>query len=154
MSIPIEKLVSDLGQSLQRANKLVETASVDMFFQAGYKISPTSTAEKTSYTPITYEVAFPETAAAGCTNGVSVTECKKLSIPITALLNNTSMRIESAEITMKFTLEETEDGVAAVLHSDKTDNPYALSQMTVKFSNTPPSEAVARITEQQLRGKI
>jgi hypothetical protein len=154
MSIPIEKLVSDLGQSLQRANKLVEIASVDMFFQAGYKISSTSTAEKSSYTPITYEVAFPEAADAGKEPDKSGKNDKKLAIPVTALLNNTSMQIESAEITMKFTLEETEEGVAAILHSDKIENVYALSQMTVKFTNKPPSEASARITEQQMRGKI
>ncbi|MDR0903212.1 MAG: hypothetical protein LBM59_01095 [Ruminococcus sp.] len=154
MSIPIEKLVTDLGHSLGRANKFIETASVDMFFKAGYKIKSSAADDIISYTPIMYEVSFPETASqSGKNDSGSVSE-QKLAIPVTALLNNTSMCIESAEITMKFTLEETAEGVAAVLHSDKVDNAYALSQMTVKFANTPSSEAVARITEQQFRGKI
>jgi hypothetical protein len=152
MSIPIEKLVTELGQSLQRANKFVEIASVDMFFQAGYKTVPATAADVTSYTPIMYEVAFPDSASKSTTD--SAKSDKKIAIPVTALLNNTSMQIESAEITMKFTLEETDNGVAAVLHSDKIENAYALSQMTVKFTNKPPSEASARITQEHMRDKI
>jgi hypothetical protein len=152
MSIPIEKLVTDLGQSLQRANKFVEIATVDMYFKAGYKGNSTSGDETVSYTPIMYEVAFPETDDNNTDK--SGETGKKITIPVSALINNTSMRIESAEITMKFTLEETEDGVAAILHSDKTENPYALSQMTVKFQNTPSTEAIARVTQEQFRNKI
>jgi hypothetical protein len=152
MSIPIEKLVTDLGQSLQRANKFVEIATVDMYFKAGYKDNSTSPDETVSYTPIVYEVVFPE--ADDKTTDKSGGSDKKVAIPVSALINNTSMRIESAEITMKFTLEETEEGVAAVLHSDNTANAYGLSQMTVKFQNTPPTEPIARVTQEQFRNKI
>ena len=132
MSIPLNTLTASIGTAIQKAGVQIESASANAFLSLGYK----KDAHSGELSPITYTLNLP--------GGSS--DSKKLNVPVTSLINNTSMRLEQTEVKLKFMLDGSSDGGEVMITPASADmNAFALSELTLTFKNSPPSEGVSRI---------
>ena len=130
MSIPLNTLTASIGTAIQKASVQIESVAARAFIGFGYLKD-----ENNELSPITYTLNMPGQAGS-----------KKLNVPITSLINNTSMRLEQTEVKLKFMLDGSSDGGEIMITPASMDmNAFALSELTLTFKNSPPSEGVSRI---------
>ena len=135
MAVPFKQLLEDISVAITNANQIMETHALDNYMVQGYQKE--QGAEQTeTYSPQNINISIPQ-------NG-------EKKIPVTALMHNSTMRLEQVDVKLKFHLEE-KDGelMASCVNSEAADE--SLNEMTLQFKNSPTPEGVARINNHYIQ---
>jgi hypothetical protein len=144
MSIPLSALIKIIGIAVQKANQAIEESAANIYLEQGYEINRESVndSEAAICTPISYTLHLPSSAGTP----------RKISVPVTALLHNTSLQLESVEVKLKFMIEEAEDEIAVTVKPEgDAGSAFSYSELSLQFKNTPSAEGMARITQRHLQ---
>jgi hypothetical protein len=132
MSIPLSKLIKNIGTSVQTANQAIEYSAAKIYLGQGY----TPTADKHELNPITYTLNMPSSDG----------ESKQLNVPMTVLVHNTSLQLDSVEVKLKFAIEESGDEIAVTVKPENDPkSAFSLSELTLQFKTSPPTEGASRL---------
>lgn len=131
MAILLNDLLGQLSQSICYANQIMEKTSLQQYMGQGYA------KRENNYQPVTFSLSLNR-------------ESEQYDIPVTALMHNSSMKLEQVEVKLKFLLEEQNGQIMVECRGDKASE-GKLSEMTLSFHNTPASEGVGKITDHHLK---
>lgn len=131
MAILLNDLLGQLSQSICYANQIMEKTSLQQYMDQGYA------RRENNYQPVTFSLSLNR-------------ESEQYDIPVTALMHNSSMKLEQVEVKLKFLLEEQNGQIMVECRGDKASE-GKLSEMTLSFHNTPASEGVGKITDHHLK---
>jgi type II secretory pathway pseudopilin PulG len=130
----LSTLIERIGVAVQEANRVVEQSAAEAFLQS------TGDAEATEGTsPATVRLALP-------LNG----ENKSISVPKAVLTHNTTMRLDSLDINLKFALEADSEEIRVRVLPGETREDTTASELSLHFSNAPAPEGVARTVQRHL----
>lgn len=131
MAILLNDLLGQLSQSICYANQIMEKTSLQQYMDQGYA------KRENNYQPVTFSLSLNR-------------ESEQYDIPVTALMHNSSMKLEQVEVKLKFLLEEQNGQIMVECRGDKASE-GKLSEMTLSFHNTPASEGAGKITDHHLK---
>ncbi|MCM1253104.1 MAG: hypothetical protein NC321_09805 [Clostridium sp.] len=134
MSILLKDLLSEISVAICNANSIMEESALNQYMMQGFQkegIHPDC------YTPLTIAMSLP---------GQDTTQ----QIPVSALLHNTSMRLEQVDMKLKFKLFEENGDIKVFCMPDKAAD-ETLNELTLQFKNTASAEGIARITDTYMK---
>jgi hypothetical protein len=150
MSITLSKLVNNIGLAVQKANSAIEGSAAELYLKQGYQINadngvdggPSAGASLCELTPLTYTIRMPSAGAD-----------KDLIVPATVLVHNTSLRLDSVEVKVKFFLDEDngDDVLISLKPGNDGENGERISELSLSFKSSPPPEGSARITNMHIQ---
>ena len=136
----LDKLLAAIGRAVADAGHACELASLENYIKAGF-----------SETAPGNQGGTAGTIDGGQTEKGLVPVClnmdvggRALEVPVTALLHNTGMGLEEAEITVRVKLTE-EGGKVYAAFTDGGVSKDGLNEIRLKFTNRKPAEGVSRI---------
>ncbi len=131
MSVLLKDLLEEISCAISNANVVLEENALNFYMAQGYKKEKTE--QGNLYSPIMFHLALQE--------GKEVRE-----IPVSALIHNTTMRLEQVDIKLKFKMFE-ENGAMQVSCMPEHSEEETLDEITLQYKNTVPPEGIARITD-------
>lgn len=137
MAILLNKLLEEIGGAICSANYIMEETALEQYMIQGYKKEASVGGAEDCYTPLTFNMALQD---GGETH----------KIPISALVHNTTMRLEQVDMKLKFNMFE-QDGGIMVSCMPVNAQDTTLDEMTLQFRNTVSSEGIARITDSHIK---
>lgn len=144
MGIALSKLMEDIGNSVQNANAAIERYAAEVYLAQGYakmKADEQNMTGKT-YEPITYKLNL--TTAGGK---------KKIEVPVTALMQHSSLQLEQVNVKLRFSIEEGdgEEVRVRVNAPGEEKDSELISELSMQFRTAPPAEGVARIENRHIQ---
>lgn len=140
--VKLEKLVESIGVSIQKAQKAIESQTVDLYFQE-YQAAED---QPDRYAPVTRQIQLP-------TNNALNAKEKIVEVPLTALYNHNAIMLDSVDIQLKFVASEKDGELYLDVQSnhepDETRTDY--SEMSLHFKKADSSEGIARLTDQTVK---
>lgn len=140
MGILLSDLIENVGTAVLNANAAIEQTAVAAYLGQGYERVSNDGGEE--YIPVSYTISVP-----------SVAGNKKLNVPVTALMNHSSMRLEQVDVKLRFVVEEDEGKDVAIsvgTPKDLKDN-YSMSELALQFKSAIPSEGIARVNNRHIQ---
>ena len=141
MAVQLENLLCNISNAVCNANKIMETIALEQYMEQGYQESPFTAANGISpLEPITLDLALN-----GNTDSNDIQR-----IPITALMHNTTMRLEQVDLKLKFKMFE-QDGKIMVDCMPHHSTDASLDEMNLQFKNSASAEGISRITDAHMK---
>lgn len=136
MGMAFSKLIESIGIAVQRANDEVEKSALESYLQQGYVQSNDAEGE---FEPL--ELVMNLSADSQET---------KVKVPVSALVHNTSMKLEQVDVKLKFRL--TDGGEELMVDTENLDkNDENLSELTLQFKNHSAAEGIARVNNRHIQ---
>lgn len=137
MTILLKELLEEISSAISSANYIMEETALEQYIAQGYKKNDANNGSGDCYTPLTLNIALQDGS-----------ETRR--IPISALVHNTTMRLEQVDMKLKFNMYEQESGImVSCMPAGAQDN--TLNEMTLQFRNTASPEGIAKITDNHMK---
>lgn len=135
MGIALSDLIEQIGLSVQNANAAIEQMAAAVYLGQSFTRVNNNQPDLEEFTPISYTINLPSPEGQ-----------KKINVPVTALMNHTSLKLEQVDVKLKFSIEECEKDSITVsaVSSDEPDNSNQ-NELSLQFKNTPSAEGMARV---------
>ncbi|GHV34512.1 hypothetical protein FACS18949_10710 [Clostridia bacterium] len=140
MSVLLSTLINKIGLSVQNAGSIIEKAAADLYLARGY----TSGTDEHEFIPIMYSLTLPS-------NDGSSDGSKKINVPVTALVHNTSLLLDEVEVRLKFRVAGTDKGGNLAVNVTSFLTKSTVSELTLRFKNSPSPEGMAKIGDKYIK---
>lgn len=134
--VRFEELLISMGESVQKASKMIERNAVSLYFDDYEPYNDNS------YKPKTKSVYLPVSAEKNA-------QLRNIKVPLTALCNHNSMSLSSINIKLKFIpiIRDTELFLDIKKMEEEGIEKCDYSEMELCFKNESASEGMARVNE-------
>ena len=136
MAIVLEDLLCGISKAICNANSHMEETALQQYMSQGYK-EPDANRDDASYSPLTFDVALRQGEQAR-------------HIPISALMHNTTMRLEQVDMKLKFKMYE-QNGKIMVDCMPNHMADATLDEMTLQFKNSVSTEGIYKISDAHMK---
>ncbi|GHV08555.1 hypothetical protein FACS1894217_11200 [Clostridia bacterium] len=140
MSVLLSTLINKIGLSVQNAGSIIEKAAADLYLARGY--APGT--DEHEFTPIMYSLTLPS-------NDGSSDGSKKINVPVTALVHNTSLLLDEVEVRLKFRVAGTDKGGNLAVNVTSFLTKSTVSELTLRFKNSPSPEGMAKLGDKHIK---
>ena len=128
--LELETLLTMISNAVSNANNAVELSALKNYLATGYG-TDNLVNNSAVLDPITIKLKIHD---------------KILEVPVIALINNSSMKLEQLDMKIKFRLHENDNKLMAEC-VNLTDEDNNISEMELHFRNVPQAESLARIND-------
>ncbi len=135
MAVLLKELLEEIGSAVSNANYELERAALWQYITQGYGENKSNGEEP--YTPLTFNMALQDGG-----------EIRK--IPVSALLHNTTMRLDRVDITLRFKMFD-QNGEVMVECAPSGIKNETLDEMQLRFRNSAPTEGISKVTDHYLK---
>ncbi len=134
MAVLLKELMGEIGSAVSNANFDVEGAALWQYMTRGYAENESN--GKEPYIPMIYNVVL--------------NDGREISVPVSALVHNTTMRLDQVDVTLRCKLFDKEGEVLVECAPTNIKN-EALDEMTFRFRNSVPPEGISKLTDEYLK---
>ena len=135
MAVLLRELLEEIGSAVNNANSELERAALWQYITQGYVENKSNGEEP--YTPLTFNMALQDGG-----------EIRK--IPVSALIHNTTMRLERVDMTLRFKMFD-KNGEVMVECGPLGMKNETLDEMKLRFKNSVPTEGISKVTDNYLK---
>lgn len=137
MAVLLKELLGEISSAINNANYELEKAALRQYIAQGYEETQNNVIQGQSYTPLTFNMALQDGS-----------EIHK--IPVSALVHNTTMRLDKVDLTLRFKMfDQGGEVMVECAPAGKDDN--TLDEMTLRFRNSVSPEGISKITDEYLK---
>ena len=140
-AMELDAMLGAISSAVSNANRTVEMEALHGYLDSGFQsgssdgLRANGNPDGVEMLPLSFNMTIGE---------------KKHTVPVSALLHNTSMRLDQVDMTVRFRLSEAGGKLMAIC-TDGNDDGKDISEMKLSFKNAPSSEGMARISSSQIR---
>ena len=138
MGVLLSKLIEDIGVAVQKANRAIEENAAAIYLRQAYKPKGGDTVDEMehAYVPVSYTLYIPGEGSFQ----------KPINVPLTVLMHNTTLQLESVNVHLRFCIDEDNgEVVVSVKPHERADNSPQTSELSLQFKVSPPPEGEARV---------
>lgn len=144
MAMQLSTLIENVGRAVLNANVAIEQTAVAAYLGQGYDRveMKRENGNEYEYIPVGYKIQVPTTSGN-----------KMLHVPVTALMEHSSLQLAEVDVKLKFEVEEDDgDDVMVSVRSpkDSKDN-FLLSELSLQFKTSVSSEGIARLNNRYVQ---
>ncbi len=131
MAVLLSDLLESISTAVNNANSALEEVALAQYIERGYE------RQSEAYKPLTFSLSMRD--------GNEVRH-----IPLSALVHNTSMRLETVDVKLKLKIYEQDGKMMADCKPSGADD-RVIDEMNLQFRNASPVEGIAKITDNHLK---
>lgn len=137
MAVLLKELLGEISSAITNANYEMEKAALQQYITQGYEETQNKAIQGQSYIPITFNMALQD--------GMEIHK-----IPVSALIHNTTMRLDKVDVTLRFKMfDQNGDIMVECVPAGRDDQ--TLDEMTLRFRNSVSPEGISKITDEYLK---
>lgn len=140
MAILLKDLLCQISNAICTANSIMEETALNQYVGQGYQKLECQNGELETYIPLTFNMELRDEQNVH----------KIHNIPVSALMHNTTMRLEQVDLKLKFNMYE-QDGNVMVDCKPHNLLDNSLDEMSLQFKNTISTEGISKITGNQIK---
>lgn len=135
MAILFKELMQEIGTAISTANDYIEENELNQYKQQGYQLA---NGEENAYVPLTFNMILQDDG------GIH-------KIPVSALMHNSTMKLEQVDLKIKFQLYEENGDIMVECAKDGRLSDKDYDEMNLQFRNCTASEGISRVTNQYIK---